>query len=74
MTSNPFTPTASTTLAVTSTSGRVALPNANSNQVRLSGDAGSTACYLVFGDVTSTAVATTYLFRDMHTVHHKRRG
>lgn len=53
----PFTPGASSTLAVTTSSARVAITRKGSEQVLIYAPAANAAAFIVFGD--DTVVATT---------------
>lgn len=53
----PVSPAATTNLAVTGTTGSVALPDATPSQVRLWTVSTDAVCFIAFGDVT--VVATT---------------
>ena len=54
---NPFTPGGSATLAVTTSSARVALPTTGGMQVLIY-SAGTAASFIKFGDSTVTAAVT----------------
>lgn len=57
MSNVPFCPGLTATLAVSNTTGRVALAKPNGAQVHITTLAADAACYIKFGDVT--VVATT---------------
>lgn len=60
--STPFTPGGNTSLSVTTSSARVALPQGVGGTIRMGADSGGSTLFLKFGDSTVTAAVSDTWF------------